>query len=400
MTTREKPPPWRSLSLDQPERQLYLVPVGRLVGAAAAAAVTAGWAWRLAGGPLAFTGCRIILRRSPRQVEETPASVGDIAAWMHGEPDPVLRHHLESLVDRLIAVRPPFAGLPVDRPRVMGVINVTPDSFSDGGRFAQPSAAIAHGLALREAGADILDVGGESARPGAAPVGPAEEMRRILPVVRGLAEAGAIVSVDTRRAPVMAAAIETGAAIINDISGLSGDPGALPVVAAGRAAVILMHMQGEPSTMQTAPRYGCVAPDVYDYLADRLAVCRRAGIAPERLCADPGIGFGKTVDHTRQLMSGLALFHGLGVPLLLGVSRKSFIARMSRGEGTGDRLAGSLAAALAGLDQGVQIVRVHDVGQTRQAIAVWSGTAEGSCRMTADDGSDTVTADSGQMSGR
>jgi dihydropteroate synthase len=276
---------------------------------------------------------------------------------------------------RLTAPRPPFAGLSLDRPRLMGVVNVTPDSFSDGGRFIEPFHAIDHGLALQAAGAEILDIGGESTRPGSAPVPAEEELRRILPVLRGLKAAGAIVSVDTRRAAVMQAALEAGADIVNDITALAGEPGSLATVAASGAAVVLMHMQGEPRSMQASPVYADAPLEIRDYFVERLAACAAAGIAPSRIAVDPGIGFGKTDAHNVQLLRSLGLFHELGVAVLLGVSRKSFIGRLSRGEDAGARLAGSLVAGLAGLDRGVQLLRVHDVAETRQALAIWQAIA-------------------------
>ncbi|MCZ6467234.1 MAG: dihydropteroate synthase, partial [Alphaproteobacteria bacterium] len=265
-----------------------------------------------------------------------------------------------------------FAGLALGRPLIMGIINVTPDSFSDGGEALDAGRALARGRALADAGADIVDVGGESTRPGAAPVAVDDELARVLPVVRGLSEAGFVVSVDTRHARVMEAALDAGAAIINDITALTGDPGSLGVAAARAAPVILMHMQGDPRTMQDEPRYEDAALDVYDYLAGRVAACEAAGVERTRIAVDPGIGFGKTVDHNVRILNRLALYHGLGCALVLGVSRKSFIARLSRGEAPKQRLAGSLAAALAAVAQGAHILRVHDVAETRQALGVWS----------------------------
>jgi dihydropteroate synthase len=259
----------------------------------------------------------------------------------------------------------------------MGVINVTPDSFSDGGRYARPEQAIAHGRALQEAGADILDVGGESTRPGAAPVPRQEEIDRTVPVVEALAREGALVSIDTRHAAVMRAALGAGARIVNDVTALTGEAESLSVAAASDAALVLMHMRGEPRTMQQEPRYDDAPLDVYDFLAERLAACGAAGIAPERIALDPGIGFGKTVAHNVQILADLALYHGLGCALLLGVSRKSFIGKLSRDEGPDSRLPGSLAAALNGLAAGVQILRVHDVAETAQAVRIWQTIAGG-----------------------
>lgn len=273
-----------------------------------------------------------------------------------------------------------FAGLPLDRVRIMGVINVTPDSFSDGGDLLEPAAAIDAGLAMWEDGADILDVGGESSRPGADPVAEAEEIRRVVPVVRVLADAGARVSVDTRRSTVMAAAIAAGASIVNDITALTGDPGSLPLVARSTASVVLMHMQGTPRTMQRAPRYDDPVGEVLAWLTGRVAACAAAGIPRERIAVDPGIGFGKTIEHNLAILGRLDAYRALDCALAIGVSRKSFIARLSRGEPPKRRLPGSLAAALAAVNGGARIVRVHDVAATRQALSVWEIIAESAAR--------------------
>ncbi len=269
-----------------------------------------------------------------------------------------------------------FAGVALDRPRIMGIVNVTPDSFSDGGDFAEAEAAIRHGERLLAEGADILDVGGESTRPGAEPVPEQEELRRVLPVVRALAGLGAPVSIDTRRAGVAAAAFDAGARIVNDVTALSSDPRAVAVAAAKGASVVLMHMQGEPQTMQQAPHYDDVVVEVRDYLAARIAVCEAAGIPRHRIAIDPGIGFGKTIGHNLSLLQNLDVLAPLGCPVLLGVSRKGFIARLSRSEAPKDRVFGSLAAAFAGILRGARILRVHDVDATRQALAVWQAIAE------------------------
>lgn len=278
---------------------------------------------------------------------------------------------------RLSAPRMPLLGIAMDRPAVMGVVNVTPDSFSDGGLVHGTKAAIARGLALAEAGAGILDIGGESTRPGAVPVSEAEEADRVLPVIKGLREAGCQVpiSVDTRKAGVARAALEAGAEMFNDVSALTYDAESLEV-AASAPAVCLMHAQGDPRTMQDAPRYDDVVAEVYDFLAERVAVCIAAEIPRERIVIDPGIGFGKTLDHNLTLMRNLSVFHGLGCSVLLGVSRKGFIGRLS-GETAADRRApGSIAAGLAGLAQGVQMLRVHDVAETVQAVRVWEALQE------------------------
>ncbi len=264
-----------------------------------------------------------------------------------------------------------FAGLALDRPRLMGILNVTPNSFSDGGRYLATDAAIRHGLYLAEQGADIIDVGGESTRPGAAPVAIDEEIARIVPVVRGLVAEGLLVSIDSRNGAVMEAALAEGARIINDVSGLTHDPGAMAVAARSDAAIILMHSQGDPQVMQRDPRYDDAPLEIYDWLRARLEACSEAGIAQDRLCVDPGVGFGKSLAHNCQIIATLDLYHALSVPLLLGVSRKSFIATLSRGEPADQRLSGSIAAALFGLEQGAQILRVHDIAETAQAVAVW-----------------------------
>lgn len=270
-----------------------------------------------------------------------------------------------------------FAGLSLAMPRIMGVINVTPDSFSDGGETFHADDAVRRGRQMLAEGADILDVGGESTRPGAPPVDAATEIARVMPVVEELARSGALISIDTRHAPVMRAAIAAGARIVNDVTALTGDPNSLAVVAASDASVVLMHMQGEPGTMQDAPRYDDAAREIFDYLKERVAVCEQAGIACTRIAVDPGIGFGKTVDHNLDILGRLDLYRGLGCPLLIGLSRKSFIAALSRGEPPKGRLAGSLAAALAALDQGVRLFRVHDVAETAQAFRVWQAIAAG-----------------------
>jgi dihydropteroate synthase len=251
----------------------------------------------------------------------------------------------------------------------MGVVNVTPDSFSDGGRFLDPAAAIAHAQQLIEEGADILDIGAESSRPGAAAVVSAEEeLRRLLPLLRGLRDAPVPLSIDTIKPEVMRAVLAEGAAMINDINGLRA-PGAIAAVAASDAAVCLMHMQGKPGTMQQNPSYGDVVAEVKAFLQERIEAVRAAGIAPQRVVADPGFGFGKTLEHNLELLRHLREFAALGVPLLAGWSRKSSLGRIT-GKPTGDRLAASIAAALIAAQNGAGILRVHDVAATRDALAV------------------------------
>lgn len=278
----------------------------------------------------------------------------------------------EAVLHRLTAPRADFAGLTMGRPRLMGILNVTPDSFSDGGRFLGSEAAVAQARAMAE-GAEIIDIGGESTRPGAVEVPVAEEIARTVPVIRALREGGltAPVSIDTRKAPVAGVALQAGASIVNDVSAFDFDPALGPLVAASAAPVILMHAQGVPATMQDDPSYADVLLDVYDALAARLVRAEALGIDRARIVLDPGIGFGKTQAHNLALLRGLSLFHGLGCPLLLGTSRKRFIGSIGKASEPRDRAPGSIATALAGVAQGAQIVRVHDVAETRQALRLW-----------------------------
>ncbi|MDJ0942521.1 MAG: dihydropteroate synthase [Kiloniellales bacterium] len=341
---------------------IYLRPLGLDAAASAAEGLP------LAGGPLRFAAAEVAWRSAPGPAERESLPLGEALARVAAEAGDEAG---ASLRDRLSRARSAFAGLALDRTRIMGVINVTPDSFSDGGDRFDPGRAVADGQAMLAAGADILDVGGESTRPGAAPVEPAEEQGRVLPVIRALAAEGAVVSIDSRNAATMAEALTAGAAIVNDVSALTGDPRSLSLVAEAGCGVVLMHMQGAPQTMQQAPRYDDVVLDVYDFLQARLEACLEAGIPRAAVAVDPGIGFGKSLAHNLALLESLAIFHGLGCPILLGVSRKSFIARLAGEAPPKARLPGSLAAALSGLARGVQILRVHDVAETVQAVRVW-----------------------------
>lgn len=271
------------------------------------------------------------------------------------------------------APRAPVCGLALDRPRIMGILNVTPDSFSDGGLHATLPAALAAARAMAEAGADILDIGGESTRPGADPVPLADEIARTAPVIAALrAEGFALpISIDTRNAAVAAAALDAGADLVNDVSALRHDPQSLALAAARAVPVCLMHALGDPKTMQEAPAYDDVLLDVLDMLDARVATAEAAGIPRERILVDPGIGFGKTVAHNLALVRSLAAFHGLGCPILFGASRKRFIGTLADAPFARERVPGSLAVALEALRQGAQVLRVHDVRETRQAVALW-----------------------------
>jgi len=341
---------------------IYLEPIGRIGAAGAAGAAGEPFL----GGPGRFIACRRFHRRADGAYDETIVPVSALSTPAEA-----------ASLARLTSPRPPFAGIDLDRPVVMGVLNVTPDSFSDGGDHFDPGRAIAAGQALAEAGAAIIDVGGESTRPGAGETDPGEEIRRVRPVVQALVAAGLTVSIDTRHAAVMAAALDDGARIVNDVSALTHEPESLPLVAAGEAAVLLMHMQGTPADMQAKPRYGFAPLDIFDTLAGRVAACLEAGLPRARLAVDPGIGFGKTAQHNIDILHHLALFHGLGCAVALGVSRKLRVGPASAGAAPKDRGPGTLAAILAAVDQGVRILRVHDVAETVQALEIQAAIATG-----------------------
>lgn len=261
----------------------------------------------------------------------------------------------------------------LDQPQVMGIINATPDSFSDGGAYADAGAAAEVGAAMAAQGAAIIDVGGESTRPGATTVWENDEIERVLPIVQQLAAGGTAVSIDTRKAGVMSAAIGAGARLVNDVSGLTWEPQSAEVVAKAGVPVVLMHHQGDPQSMQKDPRYDDALVEVYLWLEERISAAEEAGIARDKILVDPGIGFGKSVAHNLELINGLALFHGLGCPIVLGASRKRMIGALSNEASADQRLPGSLALALKAVEQGAQIIRVHDVAETVQALKVWRG---------------------------
>lgn len=278
---------------------------------------------------------------------------------------------------RLTAKRAPFAGLAMDAPRIMGILNVTPDSFSDGGDFHDAGAAVRHAKAMIAAGADMIDIGGESTRPGAVTVGNADEIARTSPVIAAIrAQSDVPISIDTRKADVAEAALAAGATCVNDVAAMTYDPAMAAVTARAAAPICLMHTSGDPATMQNNPTYDDVLLDVYDFLAARIAAAEAAGIARDLIAVDPGIGFGKTLEHNLTLLRGLSLFHGLGCPILLGASRKRFIGTIGNASEAKDRMAGSVAVALHGIAAGVQILRVHDTFETRQALSLQMAMAE------------------------
>ncbi|MFC3124462.1 dihydropteroate synthase [Pseudoroseomonas globiformis] len=339
----------------------WIEPVGLLHGPVAFQAVRDGHALPLAGGPSAFTLVRLICDGEDLGLHP-PRELGD--EW-------------EALLSAATRRPLPLAGLPVDRPLVMGILNVTPDSFSDGGQRMEAGAAIAAGHAMLDQGADILDIGGESTRPGAAPLSAEEEMARILPVVRELSKA-AVVSVDTRHPATMQAALEAGAEIINDISALRQDPRSARLVKESRAPVVLMHMPAlDLKAMHAATRYDDVVLDVARFLRQRVETAEALGIQRGRIVVDPGLGFGKTVEQNLRLMNRLPLLAGIGCRVLVGASRKRFVGTISGVEQAERRLAGSLAVALAGASLGASILRVHDVAETVQALRLWQACAKG-----------------------
>lgn len=319
---------------------------------------------RLAGGMQWFAAYEVIERGARRTIPVADvAMLGDRAAQLHA------------------MITAPRAPLPLgdrvlrfDQPLVAAILNVTPDSFSDGGKHVDdPAAAAAAGIDMAAAGATMIDVGGESTRPGAAAVWEGDEIARLVPVVERLARAGAIVSVDTRKAGVMAATLAAGAHIVNDVAALLWDDRALEVVAASGCPVVLMHSPDPREGGHGRTGYGNVVTDVFDWLEARIAAVVAGGVDRTRIIVDPGIGFGKTLADNLALLNGLAIFHGLGCPILLGASRKRLIGALSNEAPVGDRLAGSLALALKGVEAGVQILRVHDVAETVQALRVWRG---------------------------
>ncbi len=312
----------------------------------------------LAGGRSWFTHVEVLERRRPS--ERLPAE--ELPNEVHAA---------------LTEPRSAICGMSMDRARLMGVLNVTPDSFSDGGMFTNPVTAKDHAHRLVEEGADMLDIGGESTHPGADTVPAPLEITRVVPLITTLRLTGftAPISVDTRKSLVAQPALAAGANMINDVAALTYDPMLAGVVSLNGAPVCLMHAQGDPKTMQEAPVYDDVLLDVYDFLEARINTAISAGIPRDRIVIDPGIGFGKTVDHNLRLLQGISLFHGLGCPILLGVSRKRFIGTLANEPEALNRLPGSVAVALEAARQGVQILRVHDVKETRQALtlaeAVW-----------------------------
>lgn len=336
-----------------------------------------GEAIRLGGSMVWASRFALIVREEGKVVSRLRASVPQMAEAMAALP-PDLGAEAEVQWANLRKVHAPIQcgrrTIRLDQPQVMGILNVTPDSFSDGGEFLDdPEAALRHASTMLEAGAAIVDVGGESTRPGAAPVWEGDEIKRVVPVVEKLAAAGAAISIDTRRPAVMEASLAAGAHIINDVSALRHDPRSLEFAASSGAPVVLMHAPGEGENLHEGGHYGDVVLDVFDWLRDRRDTALGAGIAAERIVLDLGIGFGKTLAENLALMNALPLFHALGQPLLVGASRKRLIGALSNEAPAHRRLGGSVTMALKAVEAGVHIVRVHDAFDTVQAVHVWRG---------------------------
>ena len=337
--------------------QTYLRPLGLLFGQDAREMIAGGLAFSLGGLPnIGFVGAEEIIR-SGKSATRRKLDASE------------LRGH--ALIHNMTCARPDFAGLSLDHTRIMGIVNVTPDSFSDGGKFDVAENAIAHGRFMAEQGADILDIGGESTRPGSDEVSIEQERTRIMPVIAALAQ-DHVVSVDTRKSVLMAEAAKAGAKIINDVSALSFDPLSAGVVAKAGLHVVLMHAQGNPRTMQLAPKYDDVALDVYDGLAAQIDKALTAGIPRSQICIDPGIGFGKSFQHNLELMRQLTLFHGLGVAVLVGLSRKGIVGAVTGEKTAAKRVAGSIGGALQAAMLGAHLLRVHDVVETVQSLAMFN----------------------------
>ncbi len=352
--------------------RIYLVPVGPVFGDEAAVS--------FASTGLRFSGFRVIGRTSGgRRNFDAYMTASELKKQAETVCDK-LCDRLVTQCDRLTAPRPPLKlgsatpSLAFTKPLIMGILNVTPDSFSDGGKYLDPKHATEQANRMISEGADIIDIGGESTRPGAEPVWEGEEARRVVPVIEALKDSGIPLSIDTRHSFVMEKAVTAGAHIINDVTALSYDSESMLIAAQSDAPIILMHSKGDPKTMQDNPMYRDTLLDVYDYLSERIAACEAAGIDRARLIVDPGIGFGKRmVKDNLALINGLPLLHTLGCPVLFGASRKSFIGAVTGEEDASKRLPGSLAAAIKAVELGAQIIRAHDVKETKQALAMVQG---------------------------
>jgi len=336
-----------------------------------------GEAVRLAGGMVYASRFALIVREGGRVVSRERFAVADAAEALAKLPDDLAAQGEEQWGNLRLAHPPLPCGartIRLDQPQVMGILNLTPDSFSDGGKFLdKPEAANEHAAAMLEAGATVVDVGGESTRPGAAAVWEGDELKRVVPAIEHLARAGAAISIDSRRSSVISAALAAGAHLVNDVSALRHDPRSAEMVARAGVPVVLMHAPGGADDLHADGRYSDVVLDVFDWLAERRDAALAAGIARDKIILDPGIGFGKSLADNLALLNALPLFHGLGQPLLVGASRKRMIGALSREAAAHQRLGGSLALGVKAMDAGVQLLRVHDVAETVQARDVWRG---------------------------
>ncbi len=336
-----------------------------------------GQTLRLAGGLLWFAVVEVIAAGPEGRFATALVPVERIEDFAESLPEPqsgMAKLQLTRITAQRAALTLGDRIVRLDQPQVMGILNTTPDSFSGGGGLdADPAEAADRAIAMSGAGAAIVDIGGESTRPGAKPVWEGDEIARVVPVIERLRHAGVALSLDTRKGAVMAAGLSAGAHLINDVAALTYDPAALDAVRASGCPVVLMHHQGAPETMQQDPRYRDALLDVFDWLEARVAAVVAAGVARERVLIDPGIGFGKSLRHNLAILNGLTLFHGLGLPIVLGASRKRTIGALSNEAPVEQRLGGSIALALLGAGQGVQILRVHDVFETVQALRIWRG---------------------------
>jgi len=332
-----------------------------------------GDALRLAGGMVYASRFAVILREGGKVISRNRYGARELQAALPDLP-PEVAAQWQALQAPRPALQCGSRTIRLDQPQVAGILNVTPDSFSDGGKYSvQTDAALAHGAAMLEAGAALIDIGGESTRPGAKAVWEGDEIERVVPVITGLAQSGAAISIDTRRAAVMDAALAAGAHVINDVSALRHDSRSAELVAAAGAPVILMHAPGDGEDLHADGHYGDVVLDVFDALRERRDAALAAGIAADRIVLDPGIGFGKGLAENLALINALPMFHALGHALMVGASRKRMIGALSNEARADERLGGSLALAMRALDAGIQLLRVHDVAETVQAVHVWRG---------------------------
>ena len=371
----------KNVPLKSRDSALYLRPFGLVHGSTASQAIISNSGFFLAGGKIAYTLCEVIQPGGSTGYGATSAlSVKELSAWSEQEGEEI-NTCVKDYLKKISSPRKIFSDFPKifqekNTPKIMGIVNVTPDSFSDGGKYIAFEDALSHSLSLLEHGADIIDVGGESTRPGAKIVNDDEEIERTIPLIKELANRDIVTSIDSRKSKVIAAALEAGANIVNDVSALTFDKESVQVVKKKNVPLILMHMQGNPATMQKSPKYACAPLDIFDYLKERILFCNDHGIDTSRIIVDPGIGFGKTAEHNVEILNYLTLFHGLGCCILVGFSRKRFIAQISKDCSEEERLAGSLSAAIISLNQGVQFLRVHDAFETKQAISVWNSVIQ------------------------